>query len=74
MGTRVRTVIGQIEAIVIGVCIRGNNVEYNIRYFSDGEMKDPWLFDFEIETFTQKQEAGFGKIKLEEETPYTLLQ
>lgn len=61
LGTKVTTVIGSIECIVIGVCIRGNNVEYNLRWFSNGEIKNEWLYDFEIEKTNTKQKAGFNR-------------
>jgi len=65
-GTRVVTVIGGIEAFVVGVCITMETVEYNIRYFAGGEKKDTWLYRFEIEVAPTKKKAGFG-IKIIEE-------
>ncbi len=67
-GQRVKTVIGGIEGIVVGVCIRGNNLEYHIHYFSQGEHKSVWMFDCEIEPVViTKQKAGFKNYDSETE-------
>ena len=47
-GTPVKTVVGEIEAIVTGVCIRQNNIRYNIAYFKDGIYRDIWVDEIEI--------------------------
>ena len=59
-GTRVKTIIGEIEAMVVGVCITIETVEYKIRYFANGDEKISWVYRFEIEISTKKQQAGFG--------------
>ena len=60
-GTKVKTVIGNIEAMVVCVCITMDTIEYKVRYFAGGEEKVSWLYEFEIEVVGNKQEAGFGK-------------
>ena len=60
-GTRVTTVIGGIEAMVVGVCITMDSIEYKVRYFTNGEEKVSWLHPFEIEVSPIRQQAGFGK-------------
>lgn len=59
-GTRVTTVIGNIDAIIVSVCITMDTVEYKIRYFSNGEERISWLNRFEIEVTRLKQIAGFN--------------
>ena len=65
-GTRVKTVIGDIEAFVTGVSIEAEAVQYKIRYFSNGVVMEAWLFRFEIEPAKPKQQAGFGAKPVEE--------
>lgn len=59
-GTRVVTVIGNIEAFVVGVNISMDTIDYKIRWFSNGEEKTAWLYRFEIEIAPVKQTAGFN--------------
>ena len=59
-GTRVKTIIGEIEAMVVGVCITMETVEYKIRYFTNGDEKTSWVYRFEIDVSKPKQQAGFG--------------
>lgn len=43
---------GGIEAIVTGVCVRGEqnqSIEYNVSFFCNGERKSIWIHSFEIE-------------------------
>lgn len=62
-GARVVTEIGNIEAIVIGVCVRGKNndyIEYNISRFVNGELKVDWVQSFEIkEKIDNSKPSGF---------------
>ena len=51
-GTKVTTVIGNIDALVVGV---------RIRWFYNGEEKTAWLHRFEINVTPLKQAAGFGR-------------
>lgn len=51
-GSRVKTKIGKVDALVIGVCVRGaqnNQVEYHISRYANGEHKSEWVQSFEIE-------------------------
>ncbi|MDO6739401.1 hypothetical protein [Wenyingzhuangia sp. 2_MG-2023] len=59
-GTKITTVIGGIEAFIVGVCITMETVEYRVRYFHNGEEKTTWLYRYEIEVAKPKQQAGFG--------------
>ncbi|WP_233881859.1 hypothetical protein [Tenacibaculum piscium] len=58
-GTKVRTVIGDIEALIVGVNITMDTIDYKIRWFSNGEEKTAWIYRFEIEIAPIKQTAGF---------------
>lgn len=60
-GTKVTTIIGGIEAIIVSVCITMDTIEYKIRYFANGDEKVAWLNRFEIEVTPSKQSAGFGR-------------
>jgi hypothetical protein len=66
-GTKVSTVIGGIEAIVVGVCITIDTVEYKIRYFAGGDERISWLYRFEIEITPTKQRAGFGNKTIDDD-------
>ena len=48
-GTKVKTIIGDVEAMITGVCITMETVEYRIRWFYNGEEKIAWVHRFEIE-------------------------
>lgn len=61
-GTKVKTVIGNNEAIITGVCIRFDNVQYELSYFKDGEHKSFWVYESEFTTtVSTKQKIGFIK-------------
>ena len=62
-GTKITTVIGSIEAMVTGVCITMDTVEYRCRYFHNGEEKTMWLYRYELEVSKPKQKAGFGVVQ-----------
>ena len=60
-GTKVTTVIGNIEALVVGVNITMDTIDYKVRWFANGEEKIAWLYRFEIDVTPVKQNAGFGR-------------
>lgn len=60
-GTKVTTVIGGVEAMIVSVCITMETIEYKIRYFANGEEKVAWLYRFEIQVTPIKKPAGFGE-------------
>lgn len=72
--TKVKTVIGDIKAIVIGVCIRDESVMYEIGYFQNGNYVTAWIrrYEFEIDTAIKKK-AGLVNFE-EEQTDDKLLQ
>lgn len=60
-GTRVKTVIGEIKAIITGIMIAENNsVEYRLSYFNNGEHVLCWVdrSEFEIDYADKPQKAG----------------
>ena len=59
-GTKVTTIIGDLQAIITGVCITMDTVEYKIRWFYNGEEKIAWVYRYEIEVTAVKQTAGFN--------------
>jgi hypothetical protein len=68
IGTKVVTEIGQVKAMVTGVCIRGEKgaiVTYEISYFQGGVYTSCWLHDFEFKIDTSTQ-AGFKRYDEEE--------
>lgn len=48
VGTKIRTVIGKIEALITGVCIRDQYISYSIGYFIDGKYETAWLYRYEF--------------------------
>lgn len=65
-GTKVKSVIGAIEMIVIGVCIREGWVEYHLSYFTGGEHKSCWLQSYEFTIMPATKKAGFVNYDVEE--------
>jgi hypothetical protein len=61
-GTKVTTVIGDIQAIITAVSITMDTVEYRIRWFYNGEEKIAWVYRYEIEVSRPKQTAGFNRV------------
>lgn len=63
-GSTVTTKIGKIDAMVIGVCVRGErneHIEYHISRFANGEYKSEWLQSYEIELkIDNSKPAGFS--------------
>lgn len=57
--TKIRTVIGDIPAIVTGICIRNESVTYEISYFNSGVFTSCWINRYEFIINTQeKKKAG----------------
>ena len=64
-GTKVKTIIGEVQAMVTAVSITMDTVEYRIRWFYNGEEKIAWVYRYEIEVSVPKQTAGFNSAKIE---------
>jgi len=62
-GSKITTKIGNIDAIVIGICVRGENnehIEYQISRFANGDYKSEWVQSFEIDLkIDTSKPAGF---------------
>lgn len=63
-GTKVTTIIGDVQAIITGVCITMDTVEYKLRWFYNGEEKIAWVYKYEIEVSRPKQTAGFNSVNV----------
>jgi len=73
-GTKVETVIGKIEALVTGVCIREAHVVYELSYFTNGEFKTTWHGEIEFRIVPEKKKAGFVNYEIEEIDPSHLIE
>lgn len=60
-GTEIVTKIGNIRAIITGVCIRFEKVQYEVAYFLNGDRKEVWLDEREFTTEAKKQTIGFAR-------------
>lgn len=72
--TKVKTVIGELQAIVTGICIRDEAISYELSYFHNGENKKAWVsrYEFTIDT-ARKQQAGFVKEQQPQEQDSVLI-
>jgi uncharacterized protein with von Willebrand factor type A (vWA) domain len=59
-GSKVRTKVNDIEAIITAVSIRFDSVSYELSYFNNGEYKSCWLNENEFEAKgLEKTSIGF---------------
>lgn len=58
-GSKATTVIGKIEGIITGICIRFKKVQYEISYFHEGKHQSIWLEECEI-ICQEKQRVTIG--------------
>jgi len=72
--TKVKTVIGDIEMIVIGVCIREGWMEYQLSYFVNGEHKTCWINRSEFVICPTKKKAGFVNYETEDIDPTHMIE
>lgn len=73
-GTKVETVIGKIEALVTGVCIRETHIVYELSYFVNGEYKCTWHNPFEFTVVPEKKKAGFVNYDVEQIDPSHMIE
>lgn len=59
-GQMVKTKIGGIEAMIVGVSLRGEHYYYQISYFASGDHKETWIYPFELDVLPTKTKAGFS--------------
>jgi len=62
-GSKVKSVLTNIEGIITAASIRFNSVAYEVSYFNNGEYKQVWLneSEFELSINTKKETIGFKK-------------
>lgn len=62
-GSKVKSVLTNIEGIVTAVSIRFTSVAYEVSYFNNGEYKQVWLneSEFELSSNAKKETIGFKK-------------
>jgi hypothetical protein len=60
-GEIVRTIIGDIEGMITAVCIRFEEVRYEISYFVNQEQCTVWMNEKEFRTNITKIPIGFKK-------------
>jgi len=58
-GTRVKTVIGDIEALITSVSMRQGSIAYELSYFVNGSYCQIWLHEFEFTVCPTKKKPGF---------------
>ncbi len=59
-GTIIKTVIGDVQGIISGICIRNEQPYYQISYFVNGIHQDCWLYPYELYLAPEKRSAGFN--------------
>lgn len=59
-GTRVKTHIGNQEAIITAANIRFNRVAYELSYFNNGEYKTCWCNDSEFDPCVNYEKNSIG--------------
>lgn len=74
-GTRVKTVIGDMPALVTGICIRENNISYELSWFYGGDAKHAWVqrIEFVVDTQVRKRAGLVNYDQPEDEPTQTLL-
>ena len=61
-GSKGKTVIGNIEGIITGICMRDNSLMYEFSYFVNGKRECYWLYHFELRfDIVEKRQAGFRR-------------
>lgn len=71
-GTKVKTIIGGIKALVTACCIRNENISYEISYFHNGMNVTSWIQQIEIEVDTVESKPA-GLVNYNTETNTNLL-
>ena len=60
-GTRIKSLIGDIEGVITEVSLQPSSVVYKMSYFSGGSYMNVWLYEFEFEICAKKSTAGFNQ-------------
>lgn len=48
-GQQIITKSGKISATITGICMRGNNLSYEVSYFSNNSYHQYWIYEFEFD-------------------------
>lgn len=59
-GTSVTTKIGDIKCLITAICIRDNNITYEISYFNNGEYKSCWVREIEFTIADDVKRTSIG--------------
>lgn len=59
-GIKAVTVIGKIEGIITGICIRFNKTQYELAYFKDGKHYTEWLAECELKFDKSLEQTTIG--------------
>ena len=49
-----------LKGYLTGICIRDGRITYEVSYFSDGNYKQSWFCDYEIDFDSTAQKIGIG--------------
>lgn len=76
LNTRVTTVIGEVEGMITGVCIREGYINYDISYFKNGEYTNCWLnrAEFLVKSSNSKKVGLVNYDKEENQLETTLIE
>lgn len=58
-GTKVTSVIGSIEGMIVKIEINFNCISYNISYFVNPDFKNVWMNESEFTITINRQSIGF---------------
>jgi len=58
-GTKVNLVMGNIQAMITGVSIRFDKVNYEVSYFNGLEQKCIWVYEQEFTTDVKTKNVGY---------------
>jgi hypothetical protein len=58
-GTRIELGDGEISAVVLACCIRGDLVTYEVAWYDGGARHEAWVQEQEIETEARGRTVGF---------------
>ena len=58
-GTLVKLKIGEIDGMITGINIRWDNIQYEVTYYLNGEIKETWFNEFEFTTENNIKKIGY---------------
>lgn len=60
-GTKVSSILGNVEGIITAISIRFNRASYEVSYFAGHDYKQIWMDEQEFKYTTKKETIGFKK-------------